>query len=165
MSQNVFSKARNARRSTRLILLRHISPVIIFAIVFNITKFISISPIGPRLQENPAYLKFIVFFQAFHPLTTTGIAPLFILIILNYKVSSEHLPYPINMFACPRFTPPCHIQVSTSELVGKEGKSSSWQRPWWCWSWSSWSPTSPGSSFASKKCWSTPKLNGVMSME
>ena len=69
-----------------MLTIRHIIPVIIFAVVFNITKFISISPLGPTLQKIPQYLKFILFFQAFHPLTTTGVAPLLILVLLNYKV-------------------------------------------------------------------------------
>ena len=60
--------------------------MVVFSLLFNITKFISISPIGPTLQKIPQYLKFILFFQAFHPLTTTGLAPLLILISLNYKV-------------------------------------------------------------------------------
>lgn len=58
--------------------------------IFNITKFISISPIGPDLQKIPEYLKFILFFQAFHPLTTTGLAPLCILLFLNYKVKNHN---------------------------------------------------------------------------
>ena len=69
-----------------ILTLRHIFPVIIFSIIFNITKFIAISPIGPTLQKIPNYLKFILFFQAFHPLITTGLGPLLILISLNYKV-------------------------------------------------------------------------------
>ena len=62
---------------------------------------------GPRLQKIPQYLKFILFFQvwniftsifmkyflpqAVHPLTTTGLAPLVLLSILNYKVGSDWL--------------------------------------------------------------------------
>ena len=38
-------------------------PVVIISILFNITKFISISPLGPELQKIPIYLKFILFFQ------------------------------------------------------------------------------------------------------
>ena len=70
-----------------MLTLRHIVPVVILSIIFNITKFISISPLGPELQKIPQYLKFILFFQAFHPLTTTGLGPLVILITLNYKVT------------------------------------------------------------------------------
>ena len=66
----------------------HVAPVIVFSLLFNITKFISISPLGPDLQTIPLYLKFILFFQAFHPLTTTGLAPLCILVFLNYKVTA-----------------------------------------------------------------------------
>ena len=69
-----------------MIILHHIIPVICFSLIFNITKFISISPVGPSLQMIPQYLKFILFFQVFHPLTTTGVLPLLLLIILNYKV-------------------------------------------------------------------------------
>ena len=69
----------------------HVIPVIIISLLFNITKFIAISPLGPELQKIPAYLKFILFFQAFHPLTTTGLAPLCILVFLNYKVRISEL--------------------------------------------------------------------------
>ena len=72
-----------------MIIIQYIIPVVFFSLLFNITKFISISPIGPTLQKIPQYLKFILFFQAFHPLTTTGLAPLLILISLNYKVRLE----------------------------------------------------------------------------
>ena len=72
-----------------MIIIQYIIPVVVFSLLFNITKFISISPIGPTLQKIPQYLKFILFFQAFHPLTTTGLAPLLILISLNYKVRLE----------------------------------------------------------------------------
>ena len=66
----------------------HVVPVVVISVLFNITKFISISPWGPELQKMPLYLKFLLSFQAFHPLTTTGLAPLCILVFLNYKVYS-----------------------------------------------------------------------------
>ena len=87
LNQVSFSQIRAARTSTRMILVQHIAPVIIFATIFNITKFISISPYGLQLQKIPEYRTFIVYFQAVHPLTTTGFIPLLILITLNFKVS------------------------------------------------------------------------------
>jgi len=60
--------------------------VVVAAILFNTTRFIAISSLGPRLQKIPAYLKFLLVFQAFHPLTTTGLAPLILLLILNFKI-------------------------------------------------------------------------------
>ena len=71
----------------------HVIPVVIISLLFNITKFIAISPLGPELQKIPAYLKFILFFQAFHPLTTTGLAPLCILVFLNYKVKDLRIRF------------------------------------------------------------------------
>ena len=65
----------------------NIFPVILLSLVFNVPSFISLSAFGLQLQKVPQYLKFLLFFQAFHPLTTTGIAPMFILAFLNYKVS------------------------------------------------------------------------------
>ena len=80
------TQERNSNGSSGLITFTHVFPVIILSLLFNITRFISISPIGLSLQKIPQYLKFILFFQAFHPLTTTGLAPLLILSLLNYKV-------------------------------------------------------------------------------
>ena len=77
----------------------HLVPVLGLSFIFNITKFISISPIGPDLQKIPEYLKFILFFQAFHPLTTTGLAPLCILVFLNYKVNSPNSLTSLNYLA------------------------------------------------------------------
>ena len=74
-----------AARSSKVSLLFHISPVILLSLLLNIPKFISITSLGLTLQKIPQYLKFILFFQAFHPLTTTGLAPLIILCALNYK--------------------------------------------------------------------------------
>jgi len=66
--------------------MTHVLPVVVAAVLFNTTRFIAISSLGPRLQKIPAYLKFLLFFQAFHPLTTTGLAPLVLLLILNFKI-------------------------------------------------------------------------------
>jgi len=66
--------------------MTHVLPVVVAAVLFNTTRFIAISSLGPRLQKIPAYLKFLLFFQAFHPLTTTGLAPLILLLILNFKI-------------------------------------------------------------------------------
>ena len=78
---------KTQKESNKMLAIHHIIPVVFFSLVFNITKFISISPLGPSLQKIPQYLKFILFFQAVHPLTTTGLAPLIILSALNYKVT------------------------------------------------------------------------------
>ena len=82
----------------RMTIISHLVPVLLLSFLFNITKFISISPFGPDLQKIPQYLKFILFFQAFHPLTTTGLAPFCILVFLNYKVSSKYFIELQNMF-------------------------------------------------------------------
>ena len=75
-----------AARSSWESFLIHSTPVIVFACLFNIPKFISVTNTGLRLQKNPNYVKFILFFQAFHPLTTTGLAPFLLLSVLNFKV-------------------------------------------------------------------------------
>ena len=86
MSIAILFQEKSYKQTNEMLTLRHIVPIIILSIVFNITKFISISPVGPALRNIPQYLKFILFFQAFHPLTTTGLGPLVILSTLNYKV-------------------------------------------------------------------------------
>ena len=59
MSQLLQERNSNKTKS----FTRHVLPVITFSLLFNITKFISISPLGPELQKIPTYLKFILFFQ------------------------------------------------------------------------------------------------------
>jgi len=81
-----YHQEKRARCSNQCIILAHVLPVIIAAILFNMTRFLAISSVGPTLQKNPIYLKFLLFFQAFHPLTTTGLAPLVILSLLNFKI-------------------------------------------------------------------------------
>ena len=83
---------RMATRSNRNSLFFHILPVLLLSLLLNIPKYVSLSSIGLTLQKIPQYLQFILFFQAFHPLTTTGLAPLVILCILNCQVghSSSH---------------------------------------------------------------------------
>ena len=73
-------------RSSKMSLIFHILPVLLLSFLLNIPKYVSLSSFGLTLQKIPQYLKFILFFQAFHPLTTTGLAPLVILCILNYRV-------------------------------------------------------------------------------
>ena len=45
--------------------------VVVAAVLFNTTRFIAISSLGPRLQKIPAYLKFLLFFQVIHLLAPT----------------------------------------------------------------------------------------------
>jgi hypothetical protein len=79
-----------ATRSSKFSLLFHILPVLLLSFLINIPKYVSLSSFGLTLQKIPQYLKFILFFQAFHPLTTTGLAPLLILCSLNYQVGHNH---------------------------------------------------------------------------
>ncbi|XP_023346074.1 FMRFamide receptor isoform X2 [Eurytemora carolleeae] len=79
-------RAQNSGNSS---LLRHIIPGVVLSLILNITRFLSISPLGLDLQSIPSYLKFLLFFQIFHPFTTTGIIPLVLLTTLNYKVYSH----------------------------------------------------------------------------
>ena len=97
----MYLKERTTSKGSKMIIFIHVSPVIFTAILFNITKFISISSIGPTLQKIPQYLQFILFFQAFHPLTTTGLAPLLILVLLNYKVilSLDHFHFVYHLYS------------------------------------------------------------------
>ena len=77
---------KTRRQTTKAITLQLVSPVLVLSLLLNVTKFIAITPLGPELQLIPEYLKFLLFFQAVHPLTTTGLAPLVLLTTLNYKV-------------------------------------------------------------------------------
>jgi len=84
-----YYQERTSNKSLRLLTFIHVFPVIVLSLLFNITKFISIFPLGLTLQKIPEYVKFLLFFQAFHPLTTTGLVPLLILSVMNYKIYSQ----------------------------------------------------------------------------
>ena len=84
---------RMATRSSKFSLIFHILPVLLLSLLLNIPKYLSLSSIGLTLQKIPQYLKFILFFQAFHPITTTGLAPLLILCSLNYRVGHNNYHY------------------------------------------------------------------------
>ena len=117
---------RTINRTPHLLTFTHVFPVFVLSLFFNITRFISISPIGLTLQKIPEYLKFVLFFQAFHPLTTTGLAPLIILLLLNYKVIfKDVISFNSNFH---RFILTCPRLENFSGLVVRGLKIFSWRR-------------------------------------
>ena len=85
----------------------YVLPSVFFAIILNIPRILEILPIGMHLQEYRHYLSFYMYyqvknlsvfrfmfifiymFQMFHPLATTGLFPIFFLIVLNFKLCSR----------------------------------------------------------------------------
>lgn len=64
-------------------LTRYFVPVTFFSFFFNIPAFFNMDK--SRL-DNPLYAKFNLFYRLLHPLTTTGLAPFIILIVLNIRI-------------------------------------------------------------------------------
>ena len=64
----------------------HILPALSFGVVLNVPKILEISSVGLILEKNVDYLKFAMIYQVFHPLLTTIIIPIIILMIINYGI-------------------------------------------------------------------------------
>lgn len=64
-------------------LAMYIAPVTIFSLFFNIPMFINLQR---RWMTNALYVKINLYLRAIHPLTTTGLAPVAILIVLNVRI-------------------------------------------------------------------------------
>ena len=79
---------------------------VFFAVILNIPKIFEILPIGKStslfinlhrlchlgrdLEQNVEYLKFFMIYQAFHPLLTTILIPIIILIVINYRILQKY---------------------------------------------------------------------------
>ena len=106
---------RNARIGHTSLLLRYICPVLLLAILLNIPKVIVISPLGDALKDNFLFWKIFFLYQVnyvmnrsywlsesnyfvkiLHPVTSTVIAPLLVLILLNIKTFKK-LPISQNL--------------------------------------------------------------------
>jgi len=68
-------------------------PTVFLSILLNVPRFISYTPFGLILQSHPIYLRFLLTFQCFHPIATTGILPFLILSILNFKIHRRVCSY------------------------------------------------------------------------
>ena len=85
-------QARMAQKGHSWILITYISPVILISICLNTPKLLNLSNIlslnSIPLEHHHLYIKLSIMMQVFHPLLTTCIIPIIILIILNYKIYS-----------------------------------------------------------------------------
>lgn len=79
-------QSRLVSTGPRLLLAYYITPAVLLAVLLNIPRFLSVSPLGRRLATLPSYLRFLIVYQSVHPLTTTGLAPLLLLSILNLNM-------------------------------------------------------------------------------
>ena len=83
-------QARLAQKGHSWILTAYITPVILTSIflnvpkLLNLSKILSLNSIPP--EHHTMYIKLFIIMQVFHPLITTCIIPIIILIILNYKI-------------------------------------------------------------------------------
>ena len=84
-------KARVAKRSQCSIIFNYIIPTLACAILFNIPKLLQLSGFLSAETFSPSsahvFMMIGITYQVFHPLTTTCILPIFILCILNYRIS------------------------------------------------------------------------------
>ena len=66
-------------------LVNYIVPVILVAVFFNIPMFINLQK---EMMKNALYVKINLYLRGVHPLTSTGLMPMFLLIFLNVRISS-----------------------------------------------------------------------------
>ena len=81
-------KIRLVKKGPRSILFRYLLPVLCCAITLNIPKMLQLLKILPMIPRNheEMSIKAGIFYQVFHPVLTTCLAPIVILIVLNYKI-------------------------------------------------------------------------------
>ena len=66
-------------------LVNYIVPVVLVAVFFNIPMFINLQK---EMMKNALYVKINLYLRGVHPLTSTGLMPMFLLIFLNVRISS-----------------------------------------------------------------------------
>ncbi|XP_023333939.1 FMRFamide receptor, partial [Eurytemora carolleeae] len=82
-------EARVVSRGRTNLVLIYLIPSILLSIVFNIPRLLSVSSLGTSLHTNQQLVRIYIFYQAVHPLSTTGLIPFLFLSILNWRINNK----------------------------------------------------------------------------